>query len=402
MLVPDQSDTPTGHVKAKPVLDYCAERYAVHKCLNTNPAHNAGYRLMKQENPKRSEARPMKHRIHPLFAMLFVTLMLAASGCVATTRQIIPTQRPTVTPTSTATATPRIIGNVATTAAPTFTRAAPAGGPSPTPLFGAGPAIIDLPVATTPPFLNPTAPRIEYFTTDVNSVSPGSEVRLYWSIINVERAQIYRINAAGQRTQTYNIPPDGTQIVTVGSSERGSIDFQLVAGERSQQVQQSISIPILCPIAWFFIPAPEACPSAEAVPTTITEQTFERGRMLHLAESNRIYVLFNDAASPAWVDFPNLYDPTVHPERDEGFELAIAGTGLVQPVGKLGFVWRGNDTVRNRLGVGTAPETVYEGSTQRAPTSTTENSESVFITSSTGTVIQLLPEGESWQILTPS
>jgi hypothetical protein len=341
-------------------------------------------------------------RLFSLTALLLTLLVLLSSGCVATTQQIIPTQRPTETPTSTATATPRIIGNVATTAAPTFTRSAPVGGPSPTPLFGSGPAMIDLPAATTTQVMNPNAPRIEFFTTDVDSVSPGSDVRLYWSIRNVDRAIIYRINAAGQRTLTYNIPPDGTQTVTVNSSERGNIDFQLVAGEGSQQVQQSLSIPILCPIAWFFIPAPEACPSAEAAPTTITEQTFERGRMLHLADSDRIYVLFNDAASPAWIDFPNLYDPAVHPERDEGFELAIAGTGLVQPVGKLGFVWRGNDTVRNRLGVGTAPEAVYEGSTQRAPTSTTENSESVFVTSSTGTVIQLLPEGESWQILTPS
>jgi hypothetical protein len=343
-----------------------------------------------------------KKRLMPFTAALFITLVMVASGCVATTQQIIPTERPTVTPTATATATPRIIGNVATTPAPTFTRAAPVGGPSPTPLFGEGPAMIDLPVVTSTRVLNPNAARIEFFTTDVGSVSPGADVRLYWSIANVERAVIYRINAAGQRTLTYNIPPDGTQTVTVGASERGNIDFQLVAGEGSQQVQQSLSIPILCPIAWFFIPAPEACPSAEAAQTTITEQTFERGRMLHLADSDRIYVLFNDAASPAWIDFPNLYDPTIHPERDEGFELALAGTGLVQPVGKLGFVWRGNDTVRNRLGVGTLPETVYEGSTQRAPTSATDDSESVFITSSTGTVIQLLPEGESWQILTPS
>ncbi len=334
---------------------------------------------------------------------LALLVMLISSGCVATTQQIIPTQRPTETPTSTATATPRIIGNVATTAAPTFTRAAPEGGPTPTPLFGAGPAVIDLPVATIPRVLNPNAPRIEFFTTDTTSAAPGTDVRLYWSIRNVDRAVIYRINAAGQRTLTYNIPPDGTQTVRIGASERGNIDFQLVAGEGSQQVQQSISIPILCPIAWFFIPAPEACPSAEAAPTTITEQTFERGRMLHLADSNRIYVLFNDERSPAWIDFPNLFDPTVHPMRDEGFEAALAGTGNVQPVGKLGFVWRGNDTVRNRLGVGTVPEAVYEGFTQRAPTSpTSTGSDSLFVTSSTGTVIQLLPGGESWQILTPS
>src|SRR5690606_15660719 len=154
-------------------------------------------------------------RLVPLMSLMALLVLLISSGCVATTQQIIPTQRPTETPTSTATATPRIIGNVATTAAPTFTRSAPEGGPTPTPLFGAGPAVIDLPVATTPRVLNPNAPRIEFFTTDTSSAAPGTDVRLYWSIRNVEGAQIYRINAAGQRTLTYNIPPDGTQTVTI-------------------------------------------------------------------------------------------------------------------------------------------------------------------------------------------
>lgn len=225
---------------------------------------------------------------------------------------------------------------------------------------------------------------------------------LFWSTRNVERAVIYRLDENGQRTLAYNIGPDGRQSIRVGANERGNLNFVLIVGEGAQQVQQTVSLPITCPIVWFFAPAPEACPSAEAKSSSIVEQTFERGRMIYLSENNRIYALFNDGRTPAWVDFASLYDPAIHPERDESFEISLAGTGLVQPVGRLGFVWRGNDTVRTRLGVGSSPETSYEGFVQRAPARNgTSNSENVYLTSSTGTVIQLLPGGTAWQIITP-
>jgi hypothetical protein len=258
------------------------------------------------------------------------------------------------------------------------------------------------PLPTATRVLNPNAPRIEYFEAGSDQLSPGGELTLYWSIRNVDSAVIYRLNEEGQRTLTYNIPPDGTRAVTIPESERGRVDYLLIAGEGSQQVTQTISIPILCPITWFFLPPPEECPSAEAQPATVTEQMFERGRLIHLSDSNRIYALFNDGREPGWTDYANIYDPAIHPERDESFELALAGTSFVQPVGKLGFVWRGNDSVRTRLGNGTAPETVFEGFVQRAPTrGEPGNADSVYISSGTGTVIQLLPEGDSWQIITP-
>ncbi|HEX2622757.1 MAG TPA: hypothetical protein VHL11_21510, partial [Phototrophicaceae bacterium] len=221
--------------------------------------------------------------------------------------------------------------------------------------------------------LNPNAPRIEYFAADSATIAPGGEVTLFWSTRNVERAVIYRLDETGQRTLAYNIGPDGRQTINISANERGKVDFVLIVGEGAQEAQQVVSIPISCPIIWFFAPAPEDCPSDEAQNTEIIEQDFERGRMVYLGESNRVYALFNDGRSPAWVDFPNLYDPAIHPERDESFEAALAGTGMVQPVGKLGFVWRGNDTVRTRLGVGLSPETNYDGFVQRAPTRGSDN-----------------------------
>ncbi|MBC8100329.1 MAG: hypothetical protein H7Y11_12865 [Armatimonadetes bacterium] len=278
------------------------------------------------------------------------------------------------------------------------------GGPSPTPLFGAASTAIGAP-ATIARVDNPNAPRIEFFTTDAESVAPGSDVTLFWSTRNVEGAVIYRLNQNRERTLTYNIPPDGSEGVRVGENERGRVDFVLVVGKGAQAVEQTLSIAILCPVAWFFQPAPQACPSGEAQPTAIITQDFERGRMLYIGERDRVYVLFNDERAPAWIDFANLYDPAIHPERDESFELALARTGLYQPAATLGFVWRGNDTVRNRLGVGVNPEAQFEGTVQRAPTvgaDGDDGADSLYITTGTGTVLELLPGGESWRIITPS
>lgn len=252
--------------------------------------------------------------------------------------------------------------------------------------------------------LNPNAPRIEYFAADVESVSPGGEVILFWSTRNVEQGVIYRLNQAGERTLTYNIGPVGRETVTVGERERGRVDFVLIVGEGAQQVTQTVSIPILCPVIWFFAPSPSECPTGDAQSSSILEQPFERGRMIYVAATDRIYALFNDGRTPAWVDFPNLYNPAIHPERNEEFELQLAGTGLVQPVARLGFVWRGNDTVRNRLGNGTAPEVTYEGFVQQAPTRSPDGTligESLYVTGSTANVMQLLPGGSAWQIITP-
>ena len=58
----------------------------------------------------------------------------------------------------------------------------------------------------------------------------------------------------------------------------------------------------------------------------------------------------------------------------------------------------------DRLGSGTAPELSFEGFYQEAPTRDPAfaGRNDAFITSSDGTVIQLLPAGSQWQIMTPS
>lgn len=325
---------------------------------------------------------------------VLATFGIALAGCAATTAQIIPTARPTETetPVITATNTPESI--VTDTPVPSPARLEFGSGPTPTSIFGpTRTPNPDEPTPTQP--ADPSAPRIEFFTTSASSVEPGGALTLFWSIRNVNRAVIYRLDRGGNPVEVINIGAEGRYQFQTSRRDRGQIDFRLVAGENQRQVEARLTVPLACPIAWFFGPSPAECPDNAAVETRIIEQTFERGRMLYLADTDQVYVLFNDGQSPAWISFPNLYDPEVHPESLDNFPT---GPGQFQPIARLGFVWRGNDSVRNRLGLGTNPEVEYEGFYQTATLD--GGGTGLYISSINQVVLQLLPRGNAWQLIT--
>ena len=217
-------------------------------------------------------------------------------------------------------------------------------------------------------------------------MSPGSAVDLFWSSRRATNAIIYQLNRQGERIRLWNVAPDGTLAVQTRLSDRGQVDFLLVVTDGTFEDQQNLSIPLQCPVAWFFEPPPAECPDGEQVETFMIEQAFERGRMLYLADDNSVYVLFNDELTPRWAVFVNRYDPSIHPESDPTFPF-------LQPVARLGFLWRGNDTVRNRLGLATETEIAFDGLFQTAD-------DNLYVTSTNGTILQLLPNGNAWQIIT--
>ncbi len=331
-------------------------------------------------------------RIRALLAVALLGLLLA--GCGAAAVPIVPTDIPTVTPSLTPSAT-RTPGQDATpTVSPTSPPMTATGGPSPTPLFGPTRASV-IATATRPP--NPNAPQIEFFTADVLAVAPGENLTLFWSTRNVDGATIYRLERDGSRSQLWNVPPDGSLVVSTRRSDRDRVDFVMTVGESVQRTEQSLSLPMSCPDVWFFGAGPEACAQGPAIETRLVEQAFERGRMLYVEATNQVYALFNDNLSPAWVVFDNRFDPAVHPEGEDSF---VPPPGFLQPLRQLGFVWRGNDIVRNRLGLAVAPDASYDGFTQIALVS--GSAESVYVSSADGSVLQLVPGGDAWQIITPS
>ncbi|MCB9450702.1 MAG: hypothetical protein H6672_04645 [Anaerolineaceae bacterium] len=331
--------------------------------------------------------------------LLMIGLLLAGlmTGCGATARQVLPTDRPTATATFTATTTripgPNTTPTVSTT--PLFLTAT--GGPSPTSIFGATstPAPVTLTATLS---VNPNAPVVEFFTSDVLYAAPGDAITLRWSARRATSATIYRLDKDGTRNQVWNVPPDGSLQVQTRRSERGEVDFVLNVANGVLTTEQTLTIPLTCPDTWFFQPSPLDCPAAPAQPTLLIEEPFERGRMVYIQSTNRVYVLFNDGSSPAWISFENRYDPAIHPELEESF---VPPPPFVQPIRILGFVWRGNDVVRNRLGLGLDAQFEYEGFTQSAGNTGGDGATSLYMNSVDGTVLQLLPGGTAWQIITP-
>jgi hypothetical protein len=332
-------------------------------------------------------------RIQRVVWLLLALAAAALTACAPAARQIIPTERPTATQTLTPTPsrTPGF-GATPTVTPPSLTQTA---GPSPTSIFGATSTPAAAP-STPTRVLNPNAPRIEFFTTDVLQVAPGDSLTLFWSVRGTRGAVIYRIETDGTRGNLWNVPPDGSLTVTTRRRDRGQVTYLLSAGEGDLLTEQMLSVPLSCPDPWFFQPPPDACPTGPSEPTTLIEQSFERGRMVYIQSRNRVYALFNDGRTPAWISFENRYNPATHPELDENFERAIP-PGFVQPLRILGFTWRGNDVVRSRLGLGLQAEIGYEGFIQTVIAGTREE---LYLNSADGSVLLLLPGGDAWQIIT--
>ncbi|MEM6285311.1 MAG: hypothetical protein AAF787_24190, partial [Chloroflexota bacterium] len=177
------------------------------------------------------------------FARAFVLLavVIIATACEPAARQILPTERPSVTPTATATATrtPGTGREVTPTVTATRPPATATGGPSPTPLLGATSTPDSDVTPTRVP--NPNAPRVEFFTTDVQAVTPGEVVTLFWSTRGADGATIYRLDPTGARNQLWNVPPDGSLTVNTRESDRGTVDFLLSVGEGIDRNEEPLS-----------------------------------------------------------------------------------------------------------------------------------------------------------------
>ena len=335
----------------------------------------------------------MPKRLLTICALLVSALWLA--GCAAATPHIIPTARPTQAPTHTPSPppTPDITATEAVINAQRPTE--DLSGATPTPLFA--PTIT--PVAGQPTatrVFNPNAPYIEFFQAAAPA-EPGGNITLLWSTRNVERAVIYQLTRDGLRDRSWNVAPAGREAIRTNLSDRGQLEFAIVIGSGTQEVEQRLVVPLICTVVWFFDPPPSECADIDPQEVLLSEQRFERGRLVYIGgDDNRIYALFNDGERPAWIRFDDRYDPATHEEMDASFQPP---PGYYQPIGRLGLLWRGNDNVRNRLGLGIEPEISFQGIIQRSRL--LDGTSALYLTSPDGTVLQVLGTGGAWQIITP-
>lgn len=321
-------------------------------------------------------------------AVILLVCVIGLGGCSAALEPIIPTPRPTPTPLPTS--TPTLTPPLSPTPSPTPARTLPPS-ISPTPLLGFVPTRpSELPSATVPN-LSIGMVRVEYFTTDATSAAAGDVITLYWAVQGADLATIYRLegeSAPFERGQAWRVPRSGSLRAAVRPNPDGIARFALVVSNGVEEIAQELQIVASCSEEWFFQPPPTdaGCPTAPATASLAVYQPFERGALFWIAEGRIIYALFNDGRAPAWLSLSDEYRDG-EPESDPSLSPP---EGLQQPVRGFGLAWRSRETLRQRLGWATAPESAFETQLQRGASA-------LFLRDRDGKVVGLYGEGERWR-----
>lgn len=179
----------------------------------------------------------------------------------------------------------------------------------------------------------------------------------------------------------------GELIVDVGGTIFADpvMTLRLVNDVSGQETFATAVVPWPCEHEYFFEPGLTRCPRSAPLTVESAFQPFEHGFMIWLPRPDEprpsIYVFGNDGQLSLFPDTWSADDPANVPEQEPP-------TGLFQPVGGFGKVWRENPAVRDRLGWGTAEETLYNATYQD------EIRESIpgvaYLTRPDGTILRLM------------
>lgn len=281
--------------------------------------------------------------------------------------------REVLTPTSTITLTPRF---------------------SPTPPLGAtGTVSWIMLTATAAGPASVSDPRIDYFVIYPTDAKPGDLISLFWKTSNASEAAIWRVNEDGTPGRTWRIETEGQmslELTTVGREER----FVLSVTNGVRTIEQTASVTVSCNFTWFFTPEPTSgCPDAAASTSGALIQGFQNGQMYWLQGNNQVIVLYNDGKQPAWVSVANAFTEGM-PEDDPAL---TPPDGMRQPRRELGLVWRDTPGVRERLGWAIGDTAPFTSTLQPAIYGTDRRG--LFFTDPTGAIIQLVPKGEGWLVV---
>jgi hypothetical protein len=296
-----------------------------------------------------------------LLVLLTIALMVASFACAST--PAAPTAVEVFVPTSippTPSNTPKAPPSMATeTSQP----------PTEVPTL---PAPTKPPVATeAPPPTEPSEPTTEElailsFTVVVGDVEGGKKLTFSWETAGATRATL--ISGTSQRfPQRWEVGPSGTYEVGPETTGYRNPPMTLIAYDSlGNEVSETIQADWPCEYAYFFEPAPEACPLYDPSETWAAEQPFENGRMVWLEEvrgetfvtQRQILVFYNDGKY-------EQYQDTWMEGQAESDPLIVPPSGLYQPVRGFGKLWRETAGVRDKLGWATVPELGFDSSWQQ-------------------------------------
>jgi len=254
-------------------------------------------------------------------------------------------------------------------------------------------------VATLP---SPTpALFIRAFSAVAEDVGTGKRLTFTWKTSGASTARI--VSGTSQRfARWWDVSPSGTLTVELPGTNYRNPTMALMAQDQSgKQVIESVIVEWPCQYDYFFDPAPIMCPIYEATFTSAAEQAFQNGRAIWLEEirgidvvtEGVILILYNDNQ---WQSFEDTWTSD-EPESDAG---AVPPEGLLQPVRGFGKIWRGNESVREKLGWALSPERAFESAWQWQAQ---ESLPAVaYVRSIDGDVIKLYgSESGNWEYVTP-
>jgi hypothetical protein len=242
------------------------------------------------------------------------------------------------------------------------------------------------------------------FTVVVEDAEDGKLLTFSWETTGAIRAAI--VSGTSQRfPQRWEVGPSGTREIEMESSGYNNPLMILIAYDNlGNDVSQTIYADWPCKYAYFFEPAPGACPIYEPSETWAAEQAFENGRMIWLEEihgetfvtQRQILVLYNDGKY-------EQYQDTWMEGQPESDLAIVPPEGLLQPVRGFGKLWRETPEVRDKLGWATAPEQGFDTHWQQR---FQESLPSVaYVHTLDGQVIEIAGwgwvTGGTWKVVTP-
>jgi len=222
--------------------------------------------------------------------------------------------------------------------------------------------VVYVPVAQAGVSLQTILPLgVSAFAAEPPIAAPNSTIRLTWqgqgAIATVRIGTLF----GGQFYEEYSaLPASGFVEVSVPDDGRASLTYVILVGdgrEGSAEISAQTTVRVLCQEAWFFDPAPSACPSAPIV-TAFHEQRFERGAIVYLPALGLHYVL---VAGQEAVTLPDVFVPGM-PPQDAGM---VVPPGFYPTQGAIHYIWR-QESVRAALGEAVSAELTYMGMMQRS------------------------------------
>jgi len=220
--------------------------------------------------------------------------------------------------------------------------------------------------ATVASLPSPTpALSIRAFSVVAENVGTGKRLTFTWETSGASTARI--VSGTSQRfARWWDVLPSGTLTVELPGTNYRDPTMALMAQDQSgNQVIESVIVDWPCQYDYFFDPAPIMCPLYEATFMSAAEQAFQNGRAIWLEEirgidvvtEGVILILYNDNQ---WQSFDDTWTRE-EPESDSG---AVPPEGFYQPVRGFGKIWRGNESVREKLGWALSPERAFESAWQ--------------------------------------